>query len=985
MFGVIALVLYGPRNLHAEDDSPSGAIRRGEEALEENRLDDAIAAFQGCLQLAPRYSVCAYNIACAYARKGDAATATEWLARAADWGFEDLDEILKDTDLTNARSHVRFGQVIEDIQNRLPASRPRPYVAPDQPERGMELVAMLRSELGSGAGIILSHDGNRVYLATANHVVRQGTAAAKTIDVQLKSLAPRWHRARLLAPVADAELDLAILAVDGIELNFCALPLHLGGDSSGLRRGDAVYPVGYPGGILWAMPLTPDHASQVFPNQISFESQFVRVGFSGGAVLNKRGEIVGMITADEPPLGRAVPLALILQAARAAGHPVQISGPEERAKIPLHVAAKAGDVAAIKRLLENCADPNLADATGRTALHEAAIQGSGDAIRLLLNAGARPHAWAVIHTEGSEREWGTPLHFAAEHGRTDAVKALLVGGEVDVETLRRSKEDRQMIQADTALHLAARYDRGDVAGVLVTAGADLKVHGGEDYDALGIAAANGSLVAARVLLQHGAAVQPPNDSDELSPLQLAAGAGKVDMLKLLIEHGADVNATKSPSYASTYISTALHAAAAKGQVEAAAFLISQKAVVDAPGDHRRTPLHAAAHSGSRAVVELLLAHGADVNRINGQNETPIGLAAERKDVEVLQVIVNTGAEIGYLLHRVLERKNVDAARILIKGGADLSLKNKSGAQPLHVAAVNDSAEAVDLLLKAGASVNAVDANGLTPLHHAAMGGRLAIVDLLIAAKASVNTQDKSGWTALYTASARNPDVVERLLRAGADPNIETQSAEDESENTAMARAASIGASDILAMLLAAGGDPNRRGKAAVSPLILAARDDDAEKTVPLLLKAGAKVAPEGETTSALHATISGDSRAKAAVIAHLLAAGAPVDSRDEKGHTPLHDAADAMDIEAVRVLLAGGANVNAADKCGATALWFALPGDTYLEQKTLALVEILVAAGADVNVRNTCSPETLIEMVEKLRYGRVRQFLLSKGAKVPSP
>lgn len=85
----------------------------------------------------------------------------------------------------------------------------------------------------------------------------------------LKAFAPRWRRARLLPAVSDSELDLAILAVDGVvgpDLDFCALPLDLGGDSSRLRRGDVVYPVGYPGGILWAMPLLPDHASQVLPS-----------------------------------------------------------------------------------------------------------------------------------------------------------------------------------------------------------------------------------------------------------------------------------------------------------------------------------------------------------------------------------------------------------------------------------------------------------------------------------------------------------------------------------------------------------------------------------------------------------------------------------------------------------------------------------------------------------------------------------------------
>ncbi|MEK6373849.1 MAG: ankyrin repeat domain-containing protein [Acidobacteriota bacterium] len=938
------LVLWGFGDLHAQEDNADAAVRRGEKALAENRLDDAITAFQRCLQMAPRASVCACDLACAYSLKGDARTAVEWLARAADWGYEEVDWMLQTTYLTNARSDVRFGQLIEDIQSRFPDSRNRPYVAPNQPERGMELVAMVRSELGSGAAIVLSHEGNRVYLATANHVVRQGGTEAQTVSVQLKALGPRWRSARLQPAVGDADLDFAVLSVDGTGLNVCALPLHLGGDS-GLHRGDAVYPVGYPGGILWAMPLTPDHASQVSPSQISFESQFVRVGFSGGALLNERGEIVGMITADEPPLGRAVPLALILQAARAAGYPVQLSGPEERAKMPLHVAAKAGDVAAIKRLLENCADPNLADATGRTALHEAAVQGSVETIQLLLNGGARLHAWAVIRGDDSKRVWATPLHLAAEHGRVEAVKAFLVHGDVNVETLVRY--DR-LERWNTPLHFAARHDRGDVAEVLVAAGAHLEAIGWHDLTPLGVAARSGSVSVARVLIRHGAAMQPRAPERDPSLLQVAAEAGMLDMLKLLIDLGADVNQITSWQY-----STALAAAAAGGQDKAAEFLIAQKAVVDEPSYGGNTPLHSAARTGSAAVAKVLVANGADPNRRNARNESPLTLAAEREDLEILRVFVNAKADTGYLLHRVLYAGNIGAARILIEGGADVALKDKdSGESPLHMAAKKGLAEAVDLL---------------------------------IAAKAEVNEPNGSGWTALYLAVAeRHVDVVDRLLRAGADPNSEVPFPPD--ENTPVARAASKGPPEMLALLLAAGGDPNRRGKGTASPLYLAARGRDSMKKVQLLLKAGARVVAEGDGASPLHAAmvadgeIDGDHDA-ASVIRVLLAAGAVVDATDENGLTPLHHAASRRNIEVVKLLLSGGASVQAVAKCGATPLSFVLQGARDTEDQALAVAEILVAAGADVNATDSCSNKSLMDVAQELGNYKVRQLLLSKGAK----
>lgn len=972
----ILIAMLGILDLHGQE-SRTSVIDRGLEALQAKQPDVAIAAFKKCLEQSPRYAICAYNLACAYSLKNDAPEAISWLSRAADWGWDDAAAILADEDLANVRAQPGFVAVIETIQNRYPPSRPRPYVVPEDHERGLELVAMLRGDMGSGAAIILGRDSQSLYLATANHVVRQDGADAKTIEVQLKPLAPRWLRARLLPPIADAELDLAIVAVDGIkrtELDFCALPLNLGGDSTRVRRGDPVYPVGYPGGILWAMPLSPDRAAQVFPGQISFESPFVRVGFSGGPLLNRRGEIIGMIVADEPPLGRAVPLDLILKAVRAAGFPVELTGPDERSKQPLHVASKANDVAAVARLLESCADPNLQDASGRAPLHEAAVHGSADAVGLLLARGARRHAWTVIRDTEAEREWGTALHLAAQHGHVEAVNALAENADVDLETLRRFEEE-DLRPSDTALHLAARHDRAEAAQALLKLGAAIEARGGDGLTPLGLAARHGSAAVARVLLQHGAAMVAP-DQRTLSALQLAAEAGHIEILKLLVENGADVNASET----SMYIATPLHAAAAKGQTAAAAYLISKKANVEAPGYDGGTPLQAAAKDGTNAVVELLLASGANVNSSSGSDKSPLALAVQRGDLSIVETLVKAGAETGYLLHDALKREKAGVARALIQGGSDLSLRDSAGSQPLHIAAARRLAESVELLLKAGADVRALDGDGDTPLHHAAAAGSLAVAELLLAAKAPVDALTKAGETPLYKAvDLGHASVVARLLRAGADPNHELDTIASDL-TTVLALAASNERVEVLDVLLAAGADPNQKAKAG-RPLTIAAGRRAAEKLFPSLLKAGAKVVTDGEDTTAFHQAIGHDGEVATRLLSLLIAAGGPVDARDVNGRTALHDAARQWNIQAAKALLAGGAKIDARDdKCGATPL-SALDGFHIDERRSLAMIELLVDAGADVNAGNTCATLTLLELAEKEGHAKIRQFLLSKGAK----
>lgn len=952
-------------------------VERGLDALTAKRLDEGITLFKRCLKSSPRYAICAYNLACAYSLKRDGVTAVEWLARAADWGYEDVKHMSEDSDLDNIRDRADYRQVVDDIQARLPDKEPRLAFTPARSDRGLELVAMLRSEMGSGAGIIIGYETNRIYIATADHVVRHG-ADAQRIEVQIRARSPRWYKARLLPSIATNDLDLAIIAVDGVvgpELEFCSLPLQLGGDSGALRRGGEVYPVGYPGGTLWAMPLAADHVSQVSPSQIGFESQFIRVGFSGGALLNDRGEVVAMLIADEPPLGRAIPLTLILRAARAAGYPVQLTMPDQRARPPLHEASRTGNVTALRRALENCADPHAVADSGRTALHEAAAQGSGEAVRLLLARGARRNAWAAVRSDESAREWGTPLHFAAKNGRVDALKALLgAGSDVDLPTLVRYN-DGDIAQAATSLHIAAEHDRADVAEALIAAGANVEeimLGGGTPLD---VAAAHGAMRVARVLVRHGAAVQTDTSWGAKSPLRYAAELGNVELLQLFFGRGIDVNAVGGDL---------LYRAAEHGQLEAARFLIARKARVDEPGYLQNTPLHIAAENRHGPVVKLLLASGADPNVRNEHDITPIAMAVKSGDLESLQALVDAKADIGNALFIALENRNAAAARILIKGGADVSMWNRDRRQPLHVAAAVGLTETVDLLLKAGAPVSSVSdpqTDGGTPLHAAAENGHAAVVDLLLAAKAPVNARDKSQRTPLYRAvDEHHADVVSRLLEAGADPNV----ASDYTimKETPLANAAFSGPAEILALMLASGGDPNHEG---VKPLSLAAGQGSAAK-VRLLLKAGARLTVEAGKPSALHsAARTTEADSAPAIIALLVAAGAPLEAKDEEERTPLHVAAAEQNVGAVRALLAGGASVRAVDKCGRTPLWVALGTSQYREDLQLAIAQLLVTAGADVNVSSTCGGETILDRVERLGHMRARQFLVSKGAKSKRP
>lgn len=71
-------------------DEYQDEFQAGISALQAERWYEAQAAFERCLALVPDEPVCAYNIACALSRAGDADAAFSWFERAADWGFGDV-------------------------------------------------------------------------------------------------------------------------------------------------------------------------------------------------------------------------------------------------------------------------------------------------------------------------------------------------------------------------------------------------------------------------------------------------------------------------------------------------------------------------------------------------------------------------------------------------------------------------------------------------------------------------------------------------------------------------------------------------------------------------------------------------------------------------------------------------------------------------------------------------------------------------------
>jgi ankyrin repeat protein len=700
-------------------------------------------------------------------------------------------------------------------------------------EATLKLIVMVNGQLGGapvfGAGIIFRREKDRLYVVTANHVVRRAAVEATNIRISLRSLPGRSIQANLL-PQVDRALDLAVLSIDDLAkqgVDVCTLPLDRLGDASALKRGDDVYPVGNPNGAAWGMPVRPDQIATVTGDEIAFQSPFIAAGDSGGGLLDAQARLIAMVLRDEPPYGVAIRLARVLSTVGQWGYPAQIRAAAEDGSVPLHKAAAEGDVNKAKSLIaEACAEVSPIDNDGRTPLHNAARAGNAEIVRLLFQAGAK--------VDAKTRSSLTPLHEAARRGSVDVVKLLLaagapanigdrknetplydavLGGNLEIVKLLLASGADVNKSGWRYSPLGAAVSQGtpQMVSLLIASGADVNAEVANNYvtsnlRSLSLAAERGNPEIVRQLIAARADVNARSENRETA-LEIAIKRGRVEVIRLLLAAGADANAPDSNGH-----DQLLHLAAREGQVEAMKMLLAAGAKVNAEGDLERTPLNDAVRSGNVETVRLLLAAGADLRaKAAGRNgahsgDTPLcqaynerhwgyqkpGEEAARQDI-LKTLIAHSGDGINALVGRdgcmLFDRASaegdVDVVKLLLAGGAN---PNAPGSEPLIAAARKGQAEIARILVAANANLNAKDINGYTALHwtfaaaefESRKEGRMETAKVLLAAGARANTVvGYNGDTPLHDAVRRRAplEIIKLLLDAGADVSAPNRNSE----------------------------------------------------------------------------------------------------------------------------------------------------------------------------------------------------------------
>ncbi len=458
---------------------------------------------------------------------------------------------------------------------------------------------------------------------------------------------------------------------------------------------------------------------------------------------------------------------------------------------PLHAAVVLNRVVTLKVLIRYGADINIKSAShGYTPLDYACIYGSARCAEELISR--LNHLPVVSELEGHGSRTA-PLGLAVEHGNFEVAEILLKRDKLQnrrvedcreeygdalqyavknnrrrgVELLLRYGADPnfELLASISPLQQAIWNGRADICALLLEGGADVEDSRFGSVP-LAIATERGDAAIVSLLLRHGASVDAVDAATKRSALHVAASLGRSEIIKMLLEAGADIEAREEESCTPIWI------AARNERVDAVQILAVAGADVNATSSwHSWTPLHVS--YDLPAVTRVLLRYGADVDRA-GDGWTPLWLATVYDQPEVMKLLLQKGASLekskkdGDTLFASAVRYrsgNVEVLRTLLEAGEDVN-------QPIgptfamEYAIGMASSEMVELLLEFSPNLGLPNRSGKAVLHYITKDTPVRSVQRLVNAGADPNVEDGLGHSALCAAiTCSNAEVVRYLLQS----------------------------------------------------------------------------------------------------------------------------------------------------------------------------------------------------------------------------
>ncbi len=261
----------------------------------------------------------------------------------------------------------------------------------------------------------------------------------------------------------------------------------------------------------------------------------------------------------------------------------------------------------------------------------------------------------------------------------------------------------------------------------------------------------------RGLIDEGADINF-KDSSQQSAYLIATSEGYLELLELTFDNGADVTALDS------FNGTGLIRAAERGHADIVGRLLQTGIDVNHINNLNWTALHESIILGTGDqhyvdTVRLLVAGGADVTLPPRDGTPPLRLAQDRNQDDVaatLQAVLDGPviADANQALLTAAKTGDADGAALAIRAGADLEARDDTLRTPLLLAATSDHAAVARLLVALGGDPDALDDRHDTPWLVTGVTGSVTMGEILLAADPDLTILNRFGGTSLIPASDR---------------------------------------------------------------------------------------------------------------------------------------------------------------------------------------------------------------------------------------